>query len=264
MVVHLPRTLWCSAKHYALLQRDQPVGPVDERRFESILDDYDEDVVFVHVGLSDVTDAFGDDSYEFLLERLHEAFDSVLTPGFTQSFRYTGYFHETESEPELGAFADLFFEDADYRTDDPLHSILVSGDYRFDDCDHHDTFAPEGCYGKLDADNVRILDIGTPWIVTTQLHYVERALDVPYAETVPVEGTIHRADGEHEPVTQYNYEKNKYVYYWNRLKIGRDLMTDGILDHYRLNGLNVISVGAHDMLESLRPRIVDDPYYLVK
>lgn len=264
MVTHLPETLWCSAKHYVIKRRERPIGPVAPAHFDTILSGYDEDVVFVHAGLSDVGSAFGDDAYEFLLDRLESEFDSVLSPGFTQSFRRTGYFHETESEPELGAFARLFFADADYRTDDPLHSILVAGDYRFEDSDHHDTFAPSGCYGRLDADDVRILNVGTPWLVSTQLHYVERVLDVPYARTVPVEGTIYRADGDHEPVTQYNYNKNKYVYYWNRLKIQQDLMIDGVLDHYDLNGLTIISVTAHDMLESLRPRIVDDPYYLVR
>lgn len=264
MVAHLPRTLWCSAKHYALLQREMPVGPVEHHLFDSALSGYEEDAVFVHAGLGDIASALSDDPYEFIMDRLRQEFDSILTPGFTQSFRDTGYFHTADSEPELGAFADCFFETAEYRTEDPLHSILVEGEYRFEDCDHRDTFAPDGCYGQIDADDVRILDVGTPWLVTTQLHYVERALDVPYAGTVPIEGSIHHADGDPEQITQYNYQKNKYVYYWNRLKIQRDLMADGVLDHYVLNGLHVISVSAHDLFESLRPRIVDDPYYLVK
>jgi aminoglycoside N3'-acetyltransferase len=263
MVAHLPPTLWCSAKHYAVKQRDPPTGSVAEALFEEILGKYGEDAVFVHAGLSDVSAAFEGNPYEFLLERLERAFDAILTPGFTQSFRDTGYFHRTESDPEVGAFGSLFFEDADYRTRDPLHSILVRGEYRFENCDHRDTFSSQGCYGKLDADDVRILNVGTPWLVSTQIHYVERALGVPYTETIDVEGTVHYADGEREQVSQSNYNKNKYVYYWNRLKIQRDLMEEGLLDFHDLNGLRVISVSAHDLLRGLKPKIEDDPYYLV-
>ncbi|MFB6178940.1 MAG: AAC(3) family N-acetyltransferase, partial [Halorientalis sp.] len=209
--------------------------------------------------LSDATNPF-----EFVVDHLDARFDSILTPAFTQSFRDTGYFHREESEPELGAFASLAFETADYRTADPLHSISVLGDYRFEDCDHHDTFGPDGCYAKLDADDVRILNVGTRWLISTQIHYVERRMDVPYTETVDVEGTVYHGNGTHEQVAQTTYDKNKYVYYWDRLRIMRDLLEDGVLDHYDLNGLKVISVSAQDLREGLEPRIEDDPYYLVK
>ncbi|WP_336001680.1 AAC(3) family N-acetyltransferase [Halorientalis halophila] len=264
MVRHLPETLWCSAKHYAIMQRDEPTGPVDEAVFEEILDGYDESEVFVHVGLSDVNAAFEGDPYEFVTDALADHFDSILTPAFTKSFRETGTFHRADSEPELGAFAGLFFEDADHRTADPLHSVQVQGDYRFDGCDLRDTFSPDGCYAQLEEDDVRILNVGTEWLVSTQLHYVERVTDVPYSETTEVEGTVRYADGSEEAVTQKNYDKNNYVYFWDRLGLQRDLVAEGVMDHHGLNGLNVISVNARDLREALEPRIEEDPYYLVR
>ncbi|SNZ12050.1 Aminoglycoside 3-N-acetyltransferase [Natronoarchaeum philippinense] len=264
MVAHLPETLWRSATHYVRKRRDTPTGPSSSELFESILSEYDEETVFVHAGLSDVRAAFGGDPYEFLLDRLDAEFESILTPGFTQSFRETGYFHRAETEPAVGAFSSLLFEDADYRTRDPLHSILVRGEYRFEDRTHRDTFAPAGCFGKLNDDGVRILNVGTPWLVSTQLHYVERVLDVPYTRTMEVEGTVEYADGDREEIVQRNYSKNKYVYYWNRLGIQRDLMTEGVLDVYDLNGLSVLSVRADDLLDTLEPKIEADPYYLVR
>jgi len=264
MVAHLPETLWRSATHYVRKQRDEPTGPASPDLFESILAEYDEDAAFVHAGLSDVSSAFDGNPYEFLLDRLDAEFESILTPGYTQSFRETGRFHRQETEPAVGAFASLFFEDADYRTRDPLHSILVRGDYRFEDRTHRDTFAPDGCFGKLHDDGVRILNVGTPWLVSTQLHYVERVLDVPYARTTEVEGTVEYADGEREDVVQRNYSKNKYVYYWNRVGVQRDLMEAGVLDLFDLNGLTVISVRADELLDALKPKIEEDPYYLVR
>lgn len=105
----LAATRWSSAKHYAVRQRETPTGPVDEAIFAEILDGYDEDVAFVHVGLSDVNAAFDGDPYEFVRDHLDARFDAILTPAFTQSFREPGRFHRTDSDPELGAFTTLFF-----------------------------------------------------------------------------------------------------------------------------------------------------------
>jgi len=223
----------------------------------------DDDTVFVHIGLSDIKTALRTNPYDAVLQKLDRAFESILVPGFTNSFRETGVFDVAETPPELGAFSKLFFEDATYRTPDPLHSVLVDGPYRFDGCTFRDTFGPDGCYGQLSTDNILYLNIGTPWLVSTQLHYIERICDVPYADTVAVDGKV-TADGTTEQVSQRNYSKNNYLYFWNRRKLRDELVSAGIMDHYSLNGLNVMAVRAGDMEAFLVDRIEADPYYLVR
>jgi len=262
-VTHLPETAWSSATHYLYKQRRRSVGPTDETLLETIIEGYDDDVVFVHVGLSDVNAALGGNPYEAVVDRLDQAFESVLVPGFTKSFRETRRFDVDETAPELGAFSGLFFEEADYRTPDPLHSILVRGPYRFPDCTFRDTFSPAGCYGQLSADNVLYLNIGTPWLVSTQLHYIERICNVPYASTAEIEGEL-RVDGSTEAIRQRNYSKNNYLYFWNRRGLRDDMVAAGVMDHYRLDGLNVMGVRAGEMEAFLADRIERDPYYLVR
>ena len=262
-VTHLPETAWSSATHYLYTKRSRSVGPIDEGLLETIIDRYDDDVVFAHIGLSDINTAVGGNPYEAILDRLDRAFESVLVPGFTKSFRETRRFDVEDTPPELGAFSGLFFEDADYRTPDPLHSILVGGPYRFEGCTFRDTFSPGGCYGQLSDDNVLYLNIGTPWLVSTQLHYIERICDVPYASTVAIEGEL-AADGSTESITQRTYSKNNYLYFWNRRGLRDDMVAAGVMDHYRLDGLNVMGVRAGDMEAFLANRIERDPYYLVR
>lgn len=262
-VTHLPKAAWCSAKHYLKKQHQQPSGPTTEAVLDEIIDQYAaSSVVFVHIGLSDIKTALGTDPYEAILGKLRSAFDSVLVPGFTKSFRETGVFDREETAPELGAFSGLFFEEAEFRTPDPLHSVLVEGPYRFDDCTHRDTFSPEGCYAQLSDDNVLCLNIGTPWLVSTQLHYIERVCDVPYAKTVEIDGKLRTNDMTTQ-ICQRNYDKNNYLYFWNRLKLRDAMVAAGVLDHYALDGLNVMAVRAGDMEAFLTPRIETDPYYLV-
>jgi len=263
-VTHLPEAAWCRARHALHKSVDRPTGPVDEALLDTVLDQYaDAKVVFVHVGLSDIKTALQRNPYDALVDKLDGAFDSVLTPGFTSSFRTTGEFDLRETAPELGAFASLFFQDTEYRTPDPIHSILVDGAYRFDGCTFRDTFSPDGCYGQLSADNVLLLNIGTPWLISTQLHYIERLCEVPYVRSVTVEGELTFGETTVQ-IRQRNYTKNSYLYGWNRRGLRNDMVDAGVMNHYSLNGLNVMGVRAGAMETFLTDRIEDDPYYLVR
>ena len=242
-------------------QRD--VGPVSKPEFKSLLADYSADSVFVHVGLSDVNSAFGNESYDFLVDTLDEHFGSVMAPGFTPSFRSTGVYHKQFSKPEYGMFARLFLEDADYRTDDAIHSILVKGTYRFDEYDHHDTFSRDGCWEKFDRENVLYVNIGTPWIISTQLHYLEHFFDVPYVEAPEFPGIIYYDKSRYDSVTQSN---NTYLQptKWNRSKIESYLESQNVLSSYTLNGLNIRFFRSNDLRQALEPMVTADPYYFVK
>lgn len=260
------RTLRNRAAMVARRKRlDREVDRVPEREFDRVLDRYaDEDVVFVHVGLRDVKRAFDRNPYEFLIDRFDSRFESILVPGFTPAFRSVdgGVYHKQYSQPKFGAFARLFLEDCEHRTDDPTNSILVRGPYRFDGCDQFDTWSAEGCFAKLDRENVLYLNVGTDWIRSSQIHYVENLLDVPYVRTAEYEGVIYRDEREHESIHHRSHEYTMPVT-WNREKLRRDLEADDVLDAYDLNGLTVFAFRARELREALTPRILADPYYLV-
>lgn len=256
--------IYANAAKHQLLEEYRPskVSSADPDDVTDIFSRYADDVVFVHAGLSDVEAAFGGDPYEFLLGRLTDQFDSVLAPGFTPSFRRSGIYHKNYSRPEFGTFSQLFLDDADYRTDDAIHSILVKGDYRFDGCDHHDSFAADGCWGKLDEENVLIANVGTDWLLTTQHHFVERYYDVPYNGLASYEGRIYYDDEHHDHVTQTNYEY-EITLRRNHRKIQRMMAEKSLLDEYDLGGVSVLLFRAQDLRHALAEELARDPYYMV-
>ncbi len=264
--VHRGRILANRVAMYARNRRmDRTVDRSDPNRFDAILDEYstDAETVFVHVGLRDVKRAFDRNPYEFLLERLDDRFESVLTQGFTPAFRSPdGVYHKRFSLPRFGAFARLFFEECDHRTDDPTNSLLVRGPYRFDDCTHRDTWSPEGAFGKLDRENVLYLDVGTDWLRASQIHYIESVLGVPYMRTVEYEGVVYTDETTYERVTHRSHAYDGEVR-WNRAKLETGLREAGVLDSYDLSGLQVRAFRARDLREWLAPRIERDPYYVV-
>lgn len=240
------------------------VGPVAKSRLDALLATHaaDNDVVFVHAGLRDVSAAFGGSPYRFLLDRLTHHFESVLVPGFTPSFRDSGVYHKRFSRPEFGAFARLFLDDAEYRTDDPIHSILVKGPYRFDECDHADTFGEAGCWAKLDREDVLYLNVGTDWLRSTQLHYVEQRYDVPYVDLATSTGVIYYDDTHFEDCTQRNHEET-ILRDFNRPKLSSALRERGVLDVHDLNGLAVRFFGAGAFRAALADDVRRDPYFLI-
>lgn len=262
---HRGRTVRNRTSMAAQRRQRRTIGPVAEGTFDRVLDSYaDAETVFVHAGLRDLKTAFERNPYTFLLGRFDERFESVLNPGFTPSFRSIdgGVYHKEHSLPKFGAFSRLFLEDCEYRTNDPTNSILVRGPYRFTGCNQTDTWAKDGCFGKLDRENVRYLSIGTNWIRSSQIHYIEAQLDVPYIETRSYEGVICHDDVSCEEITHHSHEYTMPIT-WNRSKIQDDLERAGVLDMYDLNGLRVFAFRARDIREILAPKILADPYYLV-
>ncbi|WP_049911114.1 AAC(3) family N-acetyltransferase [Halorubrum coriense] len=253
-----------AALHYGLERNwDRTVTPASADRFERIVSDFaDYETVFVHAGLSDVKQAFQCDPYDFLLRVLDENFENILVPGFTPAFRDSAVYHKEHSRPAFGAFSRLFLDDAEYRTDDAIHSILVKGDYRFDDCDHHDSFSEAGCWASLDRDDVLILNVGTDWIVSTQHHFLERHFDVPYVSSATHDGVLFDGSGDHEQITQVNYEYTMPMKR-NSLAIQTYLAETGALTKHDLQGLNVMAISARDLREGLAPAVDRDPYFMV-
>lgn len=276
LFARLKRNLVSTGIHW--LRSDGDVGPVSETDFERVLGRYSDDPsVFVHAGLGDVKAAFDRNPYEFLRESLETHFENVFVPGFTPSFRRVDgrVYHKRYTSPYFGSFSRQFLADCDYRTNDATNSILVSGDRRFEECDHHDTWGENGCFAALDRENTLYLHVGTNVFRPSQIHYVEARADVPYVDPVEYEGVIYYDDTTVERITQRTDDETAMVenragvpipipsMMWNFRKLRDDLENADVLDAYDLDGLTVWAFHARELRRFLERRLADDLYYIV-
>ncbi|ELY54484.1 AAC(3) family N-acetyltransferase [Natronolimnohabitans innermongolicus] len=244
-------------------KRPRRVSRSDRRRLADVLESYDSyDELFVHAGLSDVNAAFDGNPYDVLREELTDQFESVLAPGFTDYFRESGVYDRQHSLPMHGTFSKRFLEDADYRTRDPVKSILVEGEYRFEDCTHRDTFAADGCFEQLYEDDVLLAAIGTPHWKCSYLHHMEAKYGAPYSVEQTFEGVMHD-DGETTEIEQDTNYYDSIFWSFNKLKLQRDLENAGVLETYDLNGLPLYVTPIREVDQFVRTQMADDPYYLV-
>lgn len=239
-------------------------GRAPESRLDDLLAEHGagHSEVFVHVGLSDVRAAFGGDPYAFLLEKLDAHFESIIAPGFTDYFKTSGVYHKRYSRPKHGTFGTLFLADADYRTDDAIKSFLVRGPYRFEGCVHHDSYHEDGCFSKLVAEDTLVMDIGTPWLTCSHLHYFEAAYDVGYVVERTYDGVL-LADGECREIEQTCHRYESPFYSWNKPRIERLLKRRGALSKYDLNGLKLLFFSLGDLRDALDGKLTEDDHFLV-
>lgn len=247
------------------------ITKIDNKYLNDILKDLGEETVFIHCGLGNVKRAFETESpYIFLMNMLEGYFTNILVPGFTLDyFKQTGIYHKKFSKPHegVGVFSKLFLEkDANYRTNDCIHSILVKGAYNFDECNHFDSFSKDGCFGKLDKENILILNIGTDELKASQIHYVDYNYN-PNIIKKGYEGIIYYDETTYEKTTQLNFEsrKNKIglKYNWNRDKIVYDLEKAGMLHNYSFGNFKFYAFKSSDIRVYLSERLKKDPYYLI-
>lgn len=256
-------TRWPNALiHKAIENRPRTISRIGEDALWNAVAGYDDyDIVFAHVGLSDVNSALSGNPYETVVSVLAEEFESILAPGFTDYFRLSGVYDRQRSRPKHGTFGKLFLEDADYRTKDACKSILVRGEYRFENCAQRDSYALDGCFEQLREDDVLVVSIGTPYLICSYLHHLEAKLDAPYMTQETFDGVMHdgRKCVDIEQTTHY-YDG---LWSFNKLKLQRHLRERGEIDQYDLDGLAVFVASIRDIDELVAEKMRSDPYYLV-
>ena len=235
----------------------------DEHFFDTVFEKYEDSVLFVHAGLSKIRSSFScQNPYSYLIGKLGNHFKTILAPGFTPSFRKSGIYHKNFSLPEYGAFSRLFLTDANYRTNDAIHSICCKGVFDFSNCNHQDSFGRESCFYELVRQNVLFANIGTNDFVCTLLHCIERICAVPYVADDFVKGEVYVDNENHKTVTQWNYAPRiKYV--WDRKKIVHDLKRENIIRDFSKGGLLLYFFHAKDLFDFISAKVSRNPYYLL-
>lgn len=213
----------------------------------------------VHAAIRPIKIAVTGSPFDYIVDSLNSC-DEIYIPAFTPSFRNSGVYVSHLSRPEVGAFSNTAFSKKLYRTSDPVHSLFCSKKVK-DIFVMNDTFHPDGVFKKFVEQGSCWINFGTPYLVSTVFHYIERYCNVPYLEKDLLKGSVFYQGSFHE-IHHTSYKYNRKIV-WNRKKIERDLIFYGCLKKTNVDGFVFRIVDGHSAFNFFKSELMKDPYYMV-
>jgi len=229
-------------------------------------------VLFLHVRLRAIKENTGLD-YRDCTRLILDGLDTldpkaVLVPAFTYTFVKSGVFHRQFSRAETGRFSEeVRNRFARYRTADPIFSVLDTRNWLIQQENLNTTGAFEpGClWERLLEENCVIINIGIDTFVATQVHYLERLMDVPYRNHVIKRGVVYEDDVTRSTVEYDFFARNleqNLLLDWPLIKTA--LSIQGCLQQSTAYGVQLQLVRASDIHHVLLPEMTVNPYAFMR
>lgn len=227
-------------------------------------------ILFVHGGLKKLAKKTNK-SYEEIVKEIISLLKkeyspkAIIFPSFTESFKKTGVFSMNYSGAEAGALSEISRRLINYRTKDPLHSVIIDSKSlsEFEKLDMTDTYGNKGLFAYLNQNNAIILNISTNHFISTQIHYIEEEMKVPYlSEDNKFSGIIF--DEKDKPINSTIRNRSyKQKVYMNWQKIERYLSKDNSLKTKYYKGLKLQFIDTKLLFSKIKEKIIEKPFFLV-
>ena len=193
---------------------------------------------------------------------------AMLIPAFTYSFTKSGLYHKLYSRAETGRFSEeVRMGFSNYRTTDPIFSMMDVTSWlgQQDNLNNLGAFESGCIWEKLFHEGSIVVNIGIESFVATQIHYLERLMQVPYRKTFIKSGVIYKNNTDHQTVDYTFYARDlKNLRQLNWPLIEEKLFSDGVLNKIVFNGIKFSCISVSSLHKVLKKEIIRDPYYLVR
>ena len=194
---------------------------------------------------------------------------TVLIPSFTYSYCKNQIFDMLNSQGKVGLVNEAVrSKNKTGRTSDPIFSHVCLGkniNDNFYSVGDIECFGSNSLYNYMFDNNCFISFLAAPFNTMTEIHYIEKILDVNYrfdktfiGNTIDVKGNVH---------------KTKVKYFCRDLTLNRstdlssleeDLKKEKLIKSYYFKGLNLKGVFFKDLFEFVEKKIKNDYYYLTR
>jgi len=227
-------------------------------------------IIYLHVSLKELK-YLTKKSYELLTEeiidKLQEIFhpSAIVVPTFTPSFIKSGIYSLKYSRSEVGIFSEIFRSFADYRTMNPIHNFSIISDnlFPFDSLDYTDTYSKNGFYAYTMNMDSYTININTQYTVASILHYIENKFTNKYRlkKEYYYGKILNEADEPFEVNVRHQMNNRKYL--WNREKIDRILIREGVLVKKKYRNIGISVFNNCQLCNILGLKIQKNKFYLV-
>lgn len=228
------------------------------------------EILFLHIKLKGIADdiPYRELSNQIiqLLEELYSP-KTILVPTFTYSFTKQGVFNRMSSPSEVGRFSEEIRKLYDYkhRTLNPVFNVLDTNNY-FENSELKDesAFGEDSLLHLLHKLGHVVVNINVDELISTYLHYLEYAYNVPYRFVKKFPGEVIISEEDKKAVNyQYYVRDLKEDPSWDREKIKRTLLEEGGLQFFDFNEFQVMWSHSREMEKILGPKLEADGNFLL-
>ena len=192
---------------------------------------------------------------------------TLVVPTFTYSFTDGDWFDPSDTESEMGVFAEFVRTHPDsVRSADPNFSVAAIGPlaetFTTDPPAH--SFGHDSFWERFLAHGGVICNFNMG-VASTYLHYVERCLDVPYRWDKPFVGTVATGGTEQRRVF-YHYVRdlNEPAHEPNWAAFDERANQKGLVQQATLGRGKIASITAQEAYDVMEQGYLNDAAFLVK
>ena len=210
-------------------------------------------------------------SLNTLLNRVQDCGGNIAIPSYSYTYTKNEVYKISSTPSELGAVSEYLRVNNDYkRTADANFSYLLFGE-RFSDkhleVSDYSTFGDGSLIEEVFNKDGYLGVIGSVWEHLTEVHYIEKKLNVDYRFDKDFNGTSVNNKGKtiDSIITFFcRYLNSENSTSFKRLK--KDLMLSGLIKTWKISeyNLKIEVVKAQELLLFIKEKLLLDPGYLLK
>ena len=214
------------------------------------------------------------DAVRDLLNLVKKNGGNLLVPVYSYSYAKNEIFSLKDSRSDLGRVSEyLRTGGCDLRTTDAMFSYLsyASGlrEEFFSPLDY-ETFGDKSIIADVFNKDGYLLSVGDKLHYCTEIHFLEKMLEVPYRFNKDLSGQIKTLDGNiHQQIVTYYcrdlafYERQNFTVSFERLFF--DMKNEGLIENYIVSGvIEIYAVRFQKVLHYLKKKLSLDQDYLKK
>lgn len=215
--------------------------------------------------------------FETLNSLFHSVKDSggnLLIPSYSYSYTKNEVYSVKDSESSLGQMSDyLRKNNPELRTSDAIFSYLAFSNLvskSFFSPVNYESFGPSSLIAEVFNSNGYLISVGNRLHYSTEIHLLEKLLNVEYRLNKNFPGKILTLENEiHDQVITYFCRDLDFANKYNAIvsfeRLFKDMTDDGLVEEYVIEDMIEIStVRFQAVFSYLKEKMLKDSFYLMK
>lgn len=207
------------------------------------------------------------DNFLKILINTQEGGGNIVVPNYTYSLTKNEIFYIKTTQPTVGKVCEYLSKTDTPRTHDGNFSYLIFSNYFFQDhlqiLEEYNTFGKNSLIDELYKSDGYLCTLGCG-LQLTEIHYIEKKLNVPYRFDKKFIGKINDGGGEYIQENTYYCRDTSLKLRSNFDILYNDLKKEGLIEHWAIPDIfEIEAIKFQELYKFIEDKLKKNPNYLV-